>query len=139
MIRQDIYLKTWDWRCRIYYAIDTYYVDEIVQDLISIGCEGEDLESAKRNLIDGALNTGLTYTSPRDRASIVVIAQTSTAEEFQNSYDHEKGHLAKQISRCLRLDPYGEETQYLAGAIGQATFKVAKTFLCDRCRRKLLN
>lgn len=139
MIRQDIYLKDWDWRCRLYYAIDTYYVDEIIEDLISIGCEGKDLESAKRSLIDGKLNTGLTYTSPENRASIVVIAQTTSADEFQNSYDHEKGHLARQISRTLHLDPYGEEAQYLAGAIGQATFKVAKAFLCDHCRKRLLN
>lgn len=139
MIRQDIYLKPWNWRCRIYYAIDTYYVDDIIDDLVSIGCSGTDLESAKRNLIEGNLNTGLTYTSPEDRSSVVVIAQTTSAAEFQNSYDHEKGHLAKQISRCLQLDPYGEETQYLAGAIGQATFKVARAFLCDHCRQKVLS
>lgn len=139
MIRQDIYLKPWKWRCRIYYAIDGYYIDEIIKDLEDIGCQGAVLEKAAENLIDGKLNTGLTYTSPENRASVVVIAQTSSADEFQNSYDHEKGHLARQISRCLNLDPYGEEAQYLAGAIGMATFRVAKTFLCDTCRKKLLN
>lgn len=70
--------------------------------------------------------------------SIVVIGLTTSAEEFQNTFDHEKGHLAMHISSALKIKPYGEEYQYLTGEIGQSMFKIAKRFLCDDCRQKLV-
>lgn len=69
---------------------------------------------------------------------IVVIGLTTSAEEFQNTFDHEKGHLAMHISSALKIKPYGEEYQYLTGEIGQSMFKIAKRFLCDDCRQKLV-
>ena len=63
---------------------------------------------------------------------------TTSAEEFQNTFDHEKGHLAMHISSALKIKPYGEEYQYLTGEIGQSMFKIAKRFLCDDCRQKLV-
>ena len=36
------------------------------------------------------------------------------------------------------VDPYGEEEQYLRGYIGQKMFLVAKKFLCECCRKKLI-
>lgn len=83
-------------------------------------------------------NTGITYSSFKNKCSIVVIGLTISAEEFQNTFDHEKGHLAMHISSALRINPYGEEYQYLTGDIGQSMFKVAKRFLCDDCRKKLV-
>lgn len=62
----------------------------------------------------------------------------TSAEEFQNTFDHEKGHLAMHISSALKIKPYGEEYQYLTGEIGQSMFKIAKRFLCDDCRQKLV-
>lgn len=37
-----------------------------------------------------------------------------------------------------QLIQYGEEYQYLTGEIGQSMFKIAKRFLCDDCRQKLV-
>lgn len=42
------------------------------------------------------------------------------------------------ISSALKIKPYGEEYQYLIGEIGQSMFKIAKRFLCDDCRQKLV-
>ena len=70
-----------------------------------------------------------------DKSAIVVIGLTTSAEEFQNTFDHEKGHLAMHISSALKIKPYGEEYQYLTGEIGQSMFKIAKRFLCDDCRQ----
>lgn len=42
------------------------------------------------------------------------------------------------ISSALKIKPYGEEYQYLTGEIGQSMFKIAKRFLCDDCRQKLV-
>lgn len=135
MIVQDFYLPEYDWSVRVYYAVDTYWADRITADLRRIGCRGSDLERARRNLIDGDLNTGLTYS---DRGNtVMVISLTSTPAQFQNSLDHEKGHLCRHISQAYGIDPFSEEEQYLNGEIGQKMFPVAKKFLCEHCRRDL--
>lgn len=63
---------------------------------------------------------------------------TDSSDEFQNTYDHEKGHLAMHICSALGIDPFSEEYQYLTGEIGKNMFKVAKKFLCDHCRKYIL-
>lgn len=85
------------------------------------------------------MNIGLTFSSFSHRYSVVVLGITSSADEFQNTFDHEKGHLAMHIAKSLHIDLQGEEFQYLTGEIGQKMFKVAKRFLCDYCRQKLDN
>lgn len=139
MIRQTIYFPDYDWTVRIYYAVTTYWTDMIMRDLSEIGCNGRDRERAWRNLRDGRLNTGLTFSNPRFHESVMVIGLTSSPEEFASSYDHEKGHLARQICQAFGIDPYGEEAQYLAGDIGKKMFPVAKKFLCEHCRNMLLD
>ena len=47
------------------------------------------------------------------------------------------GHLAMHIAMSEDIDPFGEEYQYLTGAIGKKMFKAAKLFMCDSCRTKL--
>jgi hypothetical protein len=38
------------------------------------------------------LDTGFTYTTPDMRVTFIVMMQSSCADEFQNTLDHEKGH-----------------------------------------------
>ena len=82
-------------------------------------------------------NWGLTYSNLKGRCSIVIIGLTSSPAEFQNTFDHEKGHLAMHICEVDHIDPFSEEYQYLTGEIGQSMFSVAKNFLCVHCRVKL--
>ena len=138
MIRQDIYLERYDWHVRIYYAATTYWVERIVRDLRLIGCRGSDLAEARRNLSAGRLDTGLTYSNYRRRATVMVIALTSSPAEFLNSWEHEKKHLARHIEQTYAIDPFGEEAAYLEGTIAQKMFPVAKKFICEQCREKLL-
>lgn len=137
MIVQDFILPRYRWRVRVYYAVTAYWTDCIIRDLMRIGCYGTKLRKAYVNLTRGGLDTGLTYSNRRTRESVMVIALTSSAAQFQNSLDHEKGHLIKHISVAFSLDPYGEEQQYLSGEIGQRMFPVARKFLCEHCRSKL--
>ena len=97
-----------------------------------------DLKKAEKVLKTGGYNVGLTYSSFEHRCSIVVIGLTTSADEFQNTFDHEKGHLAAHIKDACNLDAEGEEYQYLTGEVGQKMFKIAKRFLCDDCRSKYL-
>lgn len=135
---QNIYLEDWDWHVTVYYAVDTYYTDEILEELELIGCSWSELVKAENLLRSNQYNIGITYSNFKHKCSIVVIGLTTSAEEFQNTFDHEKGHLAMHISSALKIKPYGEEYQYLTGEIGQSMFKIAKRFLCDDCRQKLV-
>lgn len=119
-------------------AVDTYYTDEILEELELIGCSWSELVKAENLLRSNQYNIGITYSNFKHKCSIVVIGLTTSAEEFQNTFDHEKGHLAMHISSALKIKPYGEEYQYLTGEIGQSMFKIAKRFLCDDCRQKLV-
>lgn len=137
MIVQDFYIPKYDWEVRVYYAVDCYYTGRIIADLRRVGCRGADLMGAFRNMRSCSLNTGITYSNTRDRQTVMVIALTSSPDEFQNSWDHEKGHLCRHISKAFGIDPYGEEAQYLSGEVGQKMFPIAKRFLCEHCRKGL--
>lgn len=135
MINQDIYLRDYDWRATIFYAEAGERSDEeMFASLAEIGCPEGDFERIEAFVKSCGLDTGFTYSSTDSRASVVFISDTSSASEFMNTYDHEKGHLAKHIARACGIDPWGEQYQYLAGEIGRKTFPVAKIFLCDHCR-----
>ena len=137
MITQNFYLKDWDWYVTVFYAVDTYYMDEILGALEEIGCSEMGLIKAEKNFAENAYNTGLTYSNLKGRCSVVVIGLTSSPAEFQNTFDHEKGHLAMHICETDNIDPFSEEYQYLTGEIGQAMFPIAKKFLCEHCRINL--
>lgn len=139
MIVQDIHLNNYNWDVRVYYALDTYYMDDILEDLMIIGCEPNELFEVQDLFITNKLNRGFTCTNNRLRTSVVIIGKTTSADEFQNTFDHEKGHLAMHISQALNINVYSEEYQYLTGEIGRSMFKVAKKFMCDCCRKKLYN
>ena len=136
MIRQDVYLEKWDWYVIVYYAVNTYYMDEILEELEMIGCTYAD--EIEEDLTQHPYNNGLTYSNMRRRVSLIVIGLTETPDEFQNTYDHEKGHLAMHIAEEDRMDVFGEEFQYLTGEIGKQTFPIAKRFMCEHCRKDLV-
>ena len=98
----------------------------------SINCREEDLIIIEDLLV--GYNVGVTYSNPQLRRSVVVIGKTTCAAEFQNTFDHEKMHLAMHIAQSKQIDPYSEEYGYLVGEIGQKMFCIAKKFLCDHCR-----
>lgn len=134
MIRQEIYIPKYDWRVRIYYAMTTYWAGRILSDMERIGCRGSGLAKAWRNLRSGDLNTGLTYSNFQTGETVMVISLTSSPEEFLNSWEHEKKHLARHIEQSYGIDPFGEEAAYLEGTIAQKMFPVAKRFICEHCR-----
>lgn len=137
MIKQDIYLPNWDWKVRVYYAIDDYDINSILKDLDDIGCSTRDMQDTQQLLLYGGANVGITYTSNIHRTTVTVIGITNSADEFQNTFDHEKGHIAMHICKALNIDPFSEEYQYLTGDIGIKLFTVAKHFLCEKCRKRI--
>ena len=138
MIVQDIYLEDYDWSIRVYYAVHEYFISNILIDLLDINCDEESFFKIKRLMETGKNNIGFTYTNTEMRASLMLIGKTDSSDEFQDTFDHEKGHLVMHISSALNIDPYSEDYQYLAGEVGKRMFKVAKKFLCDHCKQYIL-
>ena len=137
MIRQDFYIDEYGWHVRIYYAVTTYWAGRILSDMERIGCRSVELAKAWRNLRLGDLNTGITYSNFREGETVMVISRTSSPEEFLNSWEHEKKHLARHIEQAYGIDPFGEEAAYLEGTIAQRMFPVARKFICEHCREGL--
>ena len=136
MIRQVILLPKYRWRITAYYAVTCYWTGEIIDELYRLGASEDVLKSAYRNIVSCSLDTGLCYSSNELRASIIVIAKTSTAAEFFNSFEHEFQHLKGHISTALGFDPNGEEVAYMSGELAREIFPKIKHLLCDCCRHR---
>lgn len=134
MIVQDFTLDKYDWKVRVYYAIDSYALSHIEDDLYKLGCDKYEIEDLLRDFENNGLNAGSIHSNIYLRKTVIVIGITTSSEEFQDTFDHEKGHLAMHICIADNIDPFSEEFQYLNGMIGHEMFKVAKQFLCDHCR-----
>lgn len=137
MIVQNIYIEKYDWYIEVFYAVEGINIPSIMEALENIHCSDEDLNESFSLLSRSEHNVGLTYSNFAERSSVVVIGLTDSAAEFQDTFDHEKGHLVMHISLAEGIDPFGEEYQYLAGEIGKKMFNTAKLFMCDNCRAKL--
>lgn len=139
MIIQDITIKRVRWNVRVYHAVDAMYADEILDELISIGCRGSRLKDAKECLWSGAVNNGLTYSNLETRQTIMVIGITSNAGEYWNSLDHERNHLMQHIAQSCGIDPYGETISYISGEFIRDVYNSpAKHLLCECCRMKFV-
>lgn len=138
MITQDFTLPKYNWHVKVYYAVTTYWTSRIINELENIGCDGIELRRAYENLRRGDLNTGLTYSNLNIGETVMVISLTSSSPQFLNSWLHEMRHLSRHIERAFKINPYGEEAAYLAGEIGQRMFPVAKRFVCEYCRKRLM-
>lgn len=136
MTRTRLYLDGYDWDVVVYYDVDEDNADGVMLALQRFGVSAEADRESYALLTSGDPNTGLTISDLDRRKSIMVIGRTTSAAEFADTYSHEKGHLATHIAQADGIDPFGEDYQYLAGAIGRQTFPTASRYLCDCCRRR---
>ena len=137
MITQTIYLKEYDWSVRVFYGVTHLDILPISWSLDEMGFSADEVREIISDVRSLGMNHGLTFSNPLHRCSIIVINVTTSASEFQNTFDHEKGHLATHIADAYHIDLRSEEYQYLVGDIGQKLFKVAHIFMCDTCRINL--
>lgn len=106
MIRQQFQLDRADgWRVTCYFAVTHYEVEEIMQRLIEVGCEGDNLQTAYDNLCSDSLNTGLCYSGNGE--SVLVISCASSPAQFLNSLVHELHHMASHIASALGYSQKG--------------------------------
>lgn len=135
MIRQKITLHDYEnWEIYAYYAVTTYYIDEIMEKLWEVGVDPDNARTAYRNMLESKLDTGLCYSNHKQKRTVIVIAKTSSAEEFLNSLVHECTHACMHISTYFGLDVYGERYAYMIGSLCREIYSSVKTLLCNHCR-----
>ena len=66
----------------------------------------------------------------------MVIAMTSSAQEFYNSLMHELSHLTAYIAKWDKMSFTGEDIAYLEGDLSREIFPKVQPLLCDCCRKK---
>lgn len=138
MITKLIYLKNYDWLIKVFCATNDYD-EQILDELESIGCPNKILKSIDKLIDSDIENWGITYTNSYLHVTVIIIGKTSSADEFYNTLDHEKGHAAMHIAEFYDMNVEEEQFQYLQGKIGQEIFKATKKLLCDDCRKELFN
>ena len=138
MIVQDFTIDKYGWYVKVYYVSSFYSFQEIINDLYSLGYDDDKVEEVISELEEYKENERYTFTNVHANRSLIIIGPTTSAEDFQDTFDHEKGHLAMHICIAKDIDPFSEEFQYLNGIIGKQMFKAGKMFLCEHCRTKLL-
>jgi hypothetical protein len=134
MIYQELYLPKYDWRVQCFFAVDGYYLDDIMEKLWEIGCDSSNAQTAYENISSNELNTGLCYSNLRGRESIIVTAITTTAAEFAHSFVHEITHCATHIAQASNIDFKSEEFCYLAGDLAKLMHPYISKLLCSCCR-----
>lgn len=135
MIRQVAYLPHYDWTIKAYFAVTSYWVNEIMAELAYAGANEEEMRLSYISLISGNLNEGICFSGEDSHTSIMVVAKTSSAAEFYNSTTHEFCHLAGQIAQIVGVDPAGEEVAYMVGDMARDFYPSIKHLLCDGCRK----
>lgn len=135
MIRQVTYLPEFDWTIKAFFAVSSYWTDEIMAELWYAGANKDEMDKSYVSLTSGNLNEGICYTGDMSRTSVLVVAKTSSAAEFYNSTTHEFCHLAAQIAQAIGADPAGEEVAYMVGEMARDFYPHVKHLLCDCCRR----
>ncbi len=99
------------------------------------GCPPFRQKSARKLMKSCKLDTGLTFSNPYLKESVVVTALTSSAAEFMNSISHECRHLVDDIALADNITDK-EALGYLTGEINLHIFPHIKHLLCDHCRCK---
>jgi hypothetical protein len=137
MIRVDVYIPKWDYNVKCFFAVNEYWVDEIMEELFFLQIDGSNAKKAYENLSSGEINNGLCFANPSKKKAVIVVAKASDAAEFINSVSHENHHLASYVAKQFGLDPTGEDVAYFAGELMKEQFPYIKHLMCDCCKRKV--
>ena len=136
MITQTIYVPQHSWTFRVYVPLSCYWTGEIIRHLWRLGASDEILYQAANNMLCGKLNNGITYASNKDRETLMVVGQATTAAELFNSVIHEIDHACMFTFPLIGIEPGTEQAAYFKGGLGRKIFPLVQPYLCDYCRHK---
>ena len=89
---QEFTIPKYNWDVCAYYYTDGYDVETIISKMTERGAKKVYIEDARENMEKDNLNTGICYSSP-SKQTIIVIAKTSSPDEFMSSLAHEQKNL----------------------------------------------
>lgn len=124
-VKQQFNMDKFDWCITIYYTVSEDQKKEVIDRLTELNCDKNTLVSITNNLSKAKEDTGFTYSSFKNRCSIIVIHKASSIGEFINTFEHEKNHLEMHICESLGINPYSEEAAHLSGELAQMIFEKA--------------
>lgn len=134
MIHKEIYIPEAEWLVHMYFALDTFYIDDIMENLYHIGCDSQRAKQAYENMMADKKNTGFTYSNYRNRESVMVVSKTTSASEMFDTTIHELVHLASHIAHACDYEPTGEAVAYIIGGLAKEIYPDISHLLCERCR-----
>lgn len=134
MDKQRFYLGDYDWEFLVYYNSTSSDLEDIMYQLVSLGCGKRQLMRAKKNISSGKLNNGLTFS--KNRVSCIVLGKSSDTMNFANTFAHEVCHSAIHIASYYGFSTYGERLAYLVGDISAIMLPYASKYMCHCCNKK---
>ena len=133
MLRQRIYVQKYDWEVVVFYESGRHDAPDILREMDEIGVDEYTYIKASNNLRMGHKNTGLTFSNPKARTSVIVLSCTSSKAEFANTWFHELIHCSMHIARENGLSPYGEAVAYVGGDLAREMQPIAARLMCPAC------
>ena len=131
---RDFYIRDSNWCVRVYCLDESFDSRPILGDLKALNPKDKDLLVVKDMLQNEGLNWGFTFSSYKDRKTLMVIGPAESQKEYFGTINHESFHLAKHIAQCDGLDPFSEEVAYISGGIAGEIYDAFKDIVCLCCR-----
>lgn len=122
MIAQYIQLGKRGWNVLVYYGVTENDFVEVADSLMQLGCSKKDTKKALNVL--KKKNTGLTFTNPEYKMSIVCIGSASDLSQFVNTAIHEAKHVQSHVCSYYDIDENSETAAYLIGYLVQRMYKM---------------
>lgn len=131
MKRLTIRLRENEWTIRIYWHSERGDAEEIVGEMLRLGCPTEFAKDAWENIASGKLNQGVTFSHFGRRQSVMVVGRGESAREEFNSLLHEMRHVNAHIGEADGMAPYGEEVCYLQGKLAEGVWEIVKELVME--------
>lgn len=122
MIAQYIQLGKRGWNVLVYYVVTKDDFTEVADSLSQLGCSKKNIKKSLNVLRKE--NTGLTFTNPDYKMSIVCIGVSSDSSQFVNTAIHEAKHVQSHVCSYYDIDEDSETAAYLIGYLVQRMYKM---------------
>lgn len=120
------------WLVHVYFNINNSQLGFLEEALIHIGCSKSNAINTCNELLKA--NSGLTYTNPAIKTSIVCISNSTSSEQLVNTVVHEAKHLQSHICEEYNVSEDGEQAAYLIGYIVQKMYRI----ICSSADSKIV-
>lgn len=110
------------WTVDFYADVDYEYYDDIEVSLYKIECPIKEIDNIYNN-INNLKDSGVTYTNPRYRTSVVCINKTTTKYELIDTIAHEADHVQDAICDYYKIPLDSEDAAYLIGYLVKCFYK----------------